>query len=519
MRVSAFLLALAAGCAIIATFTYFQAFQSVASDRRALVEAELLPAAFAKQRCASLRFALEELTQWHHDPILVDRTLAHPDSRQFVNSQNDLGFCSNANDSVDKGQAWYSHAVCGGVANLPDGFFTKPPYLHLSGHSYVRLASKTSPERFGSVDWLTEHKSYMHLSELAEVATLGVRLTPVEELLTELDKPQIAALLEGTAFVFGEEQIFLALYSSTEPGSTAYGVYSRAEWEQFLASTPLEAFPGTPNSECFARVGQACFRVAPTRDAALTRWPTVFAVGALLNALAYLLLSHGRRRRAQRREQEARVFMLQTLGHEIRTPATSLALSLETMRRHFDDMPEPAQPAFLRACDNVQRLQRVIEETKKYMREEALQQKPAFRENGIPSVDDFVRDILECYPGKIHFRGLGQTVSARLDAHWIGTCLRNLIENAVLHGAEPVVVKLQRDETTLVVTVQDGGNGSTLSVREMTSAFRRGSRSTGLGFGLAVVKRMVESMGGTLRYQRQPTRFSMVLKHALVSSS
>lgn len=460
---------------------------------------------FARDRAPAQVFALSDLPQWQTDPILVDTVGSYPDSRQFC------GVEGAEETLAAKGRTWFEHAMCGGIEALPEGFFESPPYLHLSGRSYVVMALTADPDRYGRVDWLSAHKPYLHVSELADVARLGVRLDPAEALAARLGTDGLRAVALGQSPVIAGERFLVAMHAAGSPGSTTYGVYPLAAWRRFLEGTRWSSAPSRPGDRCVEVVGAVCFQKAP---AGLGHWAGR-AMGLGAASLVLLALAAVRsgiaRLQARRREKEARLFMLQTLSHEIRTPLTTLALSLEPLRRRFDDLPEDAQPAFLRLCDGVQRLQRVVAASTQYLRGQVGDREIALEVVDVPSADDLVRSVLDGYERPIELRPLGVATAVRLDPYWVGVCLKNLVDNAVLHGAAPIVVSLARSGRSLVVTVQDAGAGPSLDLDQMTAPFSRSSASPGLGFGLAVVRRLVTAMEGELTLSLRPTRFSISL--------
>jgi signal transduction histidine kinase len=77
----------------------------------------------------------------------------------------------------------------------------------------------------------------------------------------------------------------------------------------------------------------------------------------------------------------------------------------------------------------------------------------------------------------------------------------NLLDNAALHGARTVQVRLREDGDALVLTVADDGPGIPAEERErVLEPFARGSRATsrGTGLGLAIVAQQAALHGGTL---------------------
>ena len=76
----------------------------------------------------------------------------------------------------------------------------------------------------------------------------------------------------------------------------------------------------------------------------------------------------------------------------------------------------------------------------------------------------------------------------------------NLIENAIRHGGERVIVGLERDHGTLLLTVADDGPGVPAHEREhIFERFTRGAQagnSPGSGLGLALVAQQAQMQGG-----------------------
>jgi signal transduction histidine kinase len=436
----------------------------------------------------------------------VDKSGAYVSSKQFCDA--DL---SSGEDRDSKDEVWYEHALCNAFSDLSADFFRRPPYLHLSGHSYIMLALSSDMDRYGKLDWLSSHKAYMHVSELNAVARLGVKLTREEALVASLNDNGLRALANETELLLTDQYLLVRASSGSQAAETSYRVYNLDDWRLFLEATPWIATVHHLGDMCLSVVGSVCFGINPKGVQRRLDQASALAASALLLVLMAVFVLLLQRQRLRRREQDARLFVLQTLSHEIRTPTTSLLLSLEPIRRAFDELPEQVQPAFLRICDNVQRLQRVVEASKQYLRGQLSERELQFNKVLLSDMHAYLDSITESYDHKIEVTSSIGAVSVRIDPYWVGVCIRNLVDNALAHGAQPIVLQLSCHGNTLALTVQDEGNGSELIFAQMISPFARGQNSEGLGFGLAVVNRLLKAMGGRLRYQAKPTRFTIEL--------
>ena len=96
------------------------------------------------------------------------------------------------------------------------------------------------------------------------------------------------------------------------------------------------------------------------------------------------------------------------------------------------------------------------------------------------------------------------------DARRLEQVVANLIENALVHGGPPVVVQAAATENEVVLTVHDHGSGvpesliPTLFSRLRTLGRRDRDQARGTGLGLALVKGLVEAMGGRVAYEPAP---------------
>lgn len=86
----------------------------------------------------------------------------------------------------------------------------------------------------------------------------------------------------------------------------------------------------------------------------------------------------------------------------------------------------------------------------------------------------------------------------------INTILQNLIENAIKYSrpraASYVLIKISKDESNLIIVVEDNGEGIPESLQDnIFNMFVRGtSRHTGSGLGLYILNRAVERLKGSI---------------------
>ena len=202
----------------------------------------------------------------------------------------------------------------------------------------------------------------------------------------------------------------------------------------------------------------------------------------------------------KRQEMKSRMLILQILTHELRTPIASLSLTVEGFRREFEKLPESVYDEFRRLCEDSRRLRQLAEASKDYLQSDS---KPLATE-WVPSVQEWLEfKIEEEFDEQIEFT-INKDVAAKLNVYWLGTCIDNLLRNAVKYGVGPVELEVNTSNQLLTVKVIDQGKLSKKDWRNLRKPF---VSKSGLGLGLTIVESMVSRMGGKMSLIGPPTTF------------
>jgi|SRR5579871_66588 len=223
---------------------------------------------------------------------------------------------------------------------------------------------------------------------------------------------------------------------------------------------------------------------------------------ALILAGGVGLLVSVRREHARQREVEA-FFMAFT--HDLKTALASLQLQVESL---IEDWPDAkTNPHIERLAKDSLRLQLQLENSLYF----------AEPEGGLylESVDirAFVERVALDWPELT----LSVTGDARalVDSRALESVMRNVLQNAVLHGAarHMSVTIDTHPPHRVVVTATDDGRGTSQQILEtLGRPFSRPTDHSGTGVGLFVSRRLVERMRGHLRFATTPgAGFSAVL--------
>ena len=217
------------------------------------------------------------------------------------------------------------------------------------------------------------------------------------------------------------------------------------------------------------------------------------------------------------RLDERRRNLLADVTHELRTPLTVVQGNLEGML----DGVYPADEANLRSLlEETNLLSRLVED----LRTLALAESGALQLKREPTdMGMLVRETAVAFQAQAGSAGISLTVEApadlpllEFDPGRIRQVLSNLLTNALRYtpAGGTISIRYQQSDHALL-EVQDSGPG--IPPDELPYVFERFYKSTdsgGMGLGLAIARRLVETHGGTITAESAPgqgTRMRVVL--------
>lgn len=179
--------------------------------------------------------------------------------------------------------------------------------------------------------------------------------------------------------------------------------------------------------------------------------------------------------------------LLANASHELRTPLARIRLGVELMKAGADH-------------------QRKAELTRDIAELDALLEEilTASRLDAAPALVREDVDLLgllaeEC----ARYDGValeGEPLSVRGDARLLRRAVRNLLDNAVRHGAPPVQVTVRSSPGGATVRVRDAGPAIAEPEKIFEPFYRGRGEGTGAGLGLSIVRQIVRMHGGEVAY-------------------
>lgn len=201
---------------------------------------------------------------------------------------------------------------------------------------------------------------------------------------------------------------------------------------------------------------------------------------------------------------EDRTRMLAAIGHDLRTPLTSLRL-----RTEFVTDPDIQQ----RMLATIDEIQTMTEATIAFARGEATAEETRTVDlNAL--VGSLCDDLAEMEQPVVYRDGEKLTYRCRPDS--LRRAIRNVIENAVRYGGE-ARVHLHHSGPSIDIVVEDKGPGIPDEMHEKVFApfFRleasRNRETGGVGLGLAIARTIVRHHGGDIVFSRGDPGFRVTL--------
>lgn len=226
----------------------------------------------------------------------------------------------------------------------------------------------------------------------------------------------------------------------------------------------------------------------------------------------------------ERIERDAR--FASDVSHELRSPLTTLAASIEVLQGRRDEMPERAQAALDLLVADVQRFNTMVEDLLEISRFDAGNASLQLDNVRIAELVPLAVG-LRLRPVPVEVEPAAAACMVQVDKRRLERVLANLLDNAEAYAGGATLVSVEVADKHVRIAVSDAGSG--VDAMERDRVFERFSRggavagqrgsSGGVGLGLALVKEHVGLHGGKVWVEEGPdgigARFVVELPMAL----
>jgi two-component system CheB/CheR fusion protein len=195
------------------------------------------------------------------------------------------------------------------------------------------------------------------------------------------------------------------------------------------------------------------------------------------------------------------------VGHDIRNPLQAIAGDVYLLKEELKGMPEREEKS--NAEESLEGIEKNIEYINKIvadLQDFAKPLNPRAEETNLKLIID---DLLSknSWPENVKISVTMEPEASKVmaDSAYINRIMYNLVNNAVqaMPNGGKLTIQVCKEANDIIITVKDTGVGIPEAVKNKLFTPMFTTKAKGQGFGLPVIKRMTESLGGTVSFESE----------------
>jgi signal transduction histidine kinase len=191
------------------------------------------------------------------------------------------------------------------------------------------------------------------------------------------------------------------------------------------------------------------------------------------------------------------------VGHDIRNPLQAITSDVYLAKLDLDSMPEGQEKEDIKESldsieKNVDYVNKIVQDLQDYSRSLVPRTKEI-------DLERICNEVLakKAIPDNIKVTCIIKVKKILVDPHLLRRILSNMVNNAVqaMPNDGKIVITAYQQAGDTIITVEDTGVGIPEEIKPKLFTPLFTTKAKGQGFGLAVVKRMIEALGGTITFK------------------
>lgn len=195
------------------------------------------------------------------------------------------------------------------------------------------------------------------------------------------------------------------------------------------------------------------------------------------------------------------------VGHDIRNPLQAITSDVYLLKSELDLMPEGEEKKGVEESlegieDNINYINKIVQDLQDFARP----LKPNAEETDLKLlIDDLLKKNGLPENVKVTVKVESDARKVVADSTFLNRIMNNLVTNALqaMPKGGKLTISAYKDAKNILITVEDTGVGIPEKIKEKLFTPMFTTKSKGQGFGLAVIKRMTESLGGTVSFESE----------------
>lgn len=212
---------------------------------------------------------------------------------------------------------------------------------------------------------------------------------------------------------------------------------------------------------------------------------------------------------AQSERETAWREMAKQVAHEIKNPLTPMRLTVQSFQRKFNKDDEKINEKLNDFSSTIiQQIDTMSAVANAFSNFATM---PA-QQNETLNVVKIVQLALEIFNEEfINFKYSDEEIISKLDRTQLIRVITNLVKNAIQAIPEEqenkqVNVMVCKEDNNVIITVKDNGKGIPAEIAERVFEPKFTTKSSGMGLGLAIIKKIVENYYGTITFKSQENK-------------
>lgn len=204
-------------------------------------------------------------------------------------------------------------------------------------------------------------------------------------------------------------------------------------------------------------------------------------------------------------KEEAWREMAKQVAHEVKNPLTPMKLTIQNFERKFDcNDPNIADKVKNMSKSVIEQIDLVAKVASAFAQFARLPEK----NNETFNLNTEIKNILNIFSNdRIYFHANKENIMIEMDKIYLSRIITNLIANSIqaTHDEPEAIINvdLEKREKRIILGVEDNGVGISTEMLDRIFEPNFTSKTSGMGLGLTMVKKMVEDYAGEISVKSQ----------------